>query len=153
MKNFIHNIIALNLGLLFAAGLVISGMTQPQNIINFLDVTGNWSPLMLVVMIGAIMVYMLIYYFLTKRKKKPLLEESFSIPTPGKVDKKLIFGSAIFGIGWGISGLCPGPALTSFATNNQAWIFILSLIAGMLITKLALQFKNNCCKNTKTCCN
>lgn len=143
MKNFIHNIIALNLGLLFASGLIISGMVKPQNIINFLDVTGNWSPLMLVVMIGAIAVYMPTYYFLIKKKEKPLLEEKFFTPPHGKLDKKLIFGAAIFGAGWGISGFCPGPAFTSVLANNQVWIYILSLIAGMFIAKFALQYKNN----------
>lgn len=145
MKNFIQNIIAINLGMLFAAGLIISGMTQPQNIINFLDITGNWSPLLLLVMLGAIGVYMPAYYFFIKKKEKPLLEEKFFIPLKGKIDKKLIFGSGIFGIGWGISGFCPGPALTSLAVNNQASVYVLSFIVGMLLVKFFAKFKNKFC--------
>ncbi|MBE8222060.1 MAG: YeeE/YedE family protein [Bdellovibrionales bacterium] len=141
MKNFIHNLIAINLGMIFAGGLVISGMTQPKKIIDFLDITGSWNPALLLVMLGAIGVYMPVYYFVIKKKEKPLLEEKFFIPTNGKVDKKLIFGSAIFGIGWGASGLCPGPALTSLVANNQAWIYVLSLIAGMLMAKFITNYK------------
>lgn len=147
MKNFIHNIIAINLGMIFATGLAISGMTQPQKIINFLDITGNWNPALLLVMLGAIGVYMPAYNFLIKKKETPLLEEKFSIPAHGKLDKKLIFGASIFGIGWGISGLCPGPALTSLLANNQAWIYILSLITGMILAKLIIKYKDNCCKS------
>ncbi|MBE8163327.1 MAG: YeeE/YedE family protein [Bdellovibrionaceae bacterium] len=146
MKNTIHNIIAINLGLLFATGLAISGMTKPQNIIDFLDVTGNWNPLLLLVMAGAILVYMPAYYLVIKKKDKPLLDEEFFIPPQGKVDKQLIIGSILFGTGWGISGFCPGPALTSFLINTQAIVLVFSLIAGMFLAKFALHYKNHCCK-------
>lgn len=149
MKNFIHNIIAINLGMLFATGLAISGMTQPQKIINFLDVTGDWHPALLLVMIGAIGVYMPAYHFLVKKKEKPLLEDKFFVPPQGKIDKKLIFGSGIFGIGWGVSGFCPGPALVSLLAHTQAWAYILSLVIGMLLAKLIIKYKNNCCKPIK----
>lgn len=141
MKNFIQNIIAINLGMLFSAGLILSGMTRPQNIINFLDVTGDWSPMLLLVMIAAIGVYMPAYYFIIKKHKAPVFEKNFFIPNNKNLDKKLLFGSALFGVGWGISGFCPGPAISSLLINSQAWVYVFSLILGMFLAKFISNYK------------
>lgn len=142
MKHFIQNIIAINLGMLFSAGLIISGMTRPQNIINFLDITGHWSPTLLLVMFGAIGIYMPAYYFFIKKQQAPVFEKQFFIPTNTHLDKKLIFGSTLFGVGWGLSGLCPGPAVSSLLANSQAWIYVFSLILGMFLAKFINTINN-----------
>jgi uncharacterized protein len=93
-------------GLLFAIGLGLAGMTQPQKIISFLDVTGRWDPSLMFVMGGALAVHLISYRWITRRKS-PLFDTSFHIPKRTDLDLKLIGGSALFGIGWGLSGYCP----------------------------------------------
>jgi uncharacterized membrane protein YedE/YeeE len=123
-------------GLIFAIGLAVSGMTQPKKVLAFLDIFGDWDPSLMFVMVGAIGAYSVVYRLVLKRQK-PLIEDKLQIPEPRKVDKELILGAIIFGIGWGLAGFCPGPALTSLATLQKApLIFGLGLIGGMITFKL-----------------
>tara|TARA_Y100000590_G_scaffold281237_1_gene316016 strand:- start:48562 stop:48978 length:417 start_codon:yes stop_codon:yes gene_type:complete len=121
-------------GIIFALGLVISGMTNPDKVIGFLDITGNWDYSLMFVMIGAISVTFVMFKVLTK--KKPYCGEEHFLPTKKEVDKKIIIGSALFGIGWGMTGVCPGPGFVNLATNESAaFLFIISLLVGMILFK------------------
>ncbi len=122
-------------GVLFALGLGVSGMTQPGKIIAFLDVTGNWDPSLLFVMGGAVGVNML-FYRMTLKRPRPALEASFVIPSKRKINTRLVSGAALFGIGWGLSGYCPGPVLVSAVTG---WTSVLLFIAAMLLGMFLFQ--------------
>ena len=120
-------------GMLFGFGLCIGGMTQPARITGFLDFAGAWDPSLLFVMIGAIGVYLPLYRVITRRKH-PILDAAFVLPTRNDISARLIVGAAIFGVGWGLGGFCPGPALTSLVTGYASVIvFTLALIVGMVI--------------------
>jgi uncharacterized protein len=130
----IKNLIIVLLGVLFALGLGISQMTNPSKVIGFLDVTGNWDPSLAFVMAGAMTVYLIGYKFIFPKLTKPLLDFRFHLPNLIHIDKKLILGSVIFGIGWGLSGFCPGPGLVALASSNlEAIYFVLSMILGVAI--------------------
>ncbi|MCX6131441.1 MAG: YeeE/YedE family protein [Proteobacteria bacterium] len=121
-------------GLIFALGLGLSGMTQPNKIIGFLNITGPWDPSLAFVMLGAITVHGLAYQLWLKKKAKPIFAASFSIPINKKIDGRLILGASLFGIGWGMSGYCPGPAILSVASLQPGvLIFTASMIAGMAL--------------------
>jgi uncharacterized membrane protein YedE/YeeE len=123
-------------GLIFSIGLAVSGMTQPKKVLAFLDIFGDWDPSLMFVMVGAIGTYSVAYRLVLKRQK-PLLENKLHIPEPRKVDRELILGAIIFGIGWGLAGFCPGPALTSLATFQRTpFIFGFGLLGGMITFKL-----------------
>ena len=123
-------------GLVFSIGLAISGMTQPKKVLGFLDVFGEWDPSLMGVMVGAILIYSIAYRWVLKRQR-PLLEEKLQIPEPKKIDRPLIVGAFIFGIGWGLAGFCPGPALTSLGTlQTTPILFCLGLFGGMFVFKL-----------------
>ena len=140
-------IISLLSGLVFAFGLAISGMTNPQNVINFLDVTGNWDPALMFVMVGAIGVHSIAYAFSKTKLKTPLMANQYSVPQKGKIDKKLIIGSAMFGAGWGLVGFCPAPVIASLTgSDKHLLIFFLSLCTGM---KLFTMTKNLKVKTTR----
>lgn len=120
-------------GFLFAMGLGVSGMTQPGKVTAFLDLTGSWDPSLLFVMVGAISVYAVGYRLVTKRAR-PLLGEAFLLPDPGRVDRRLILGASIFGVGWGLAGYCPGPALVSLATLRfEPLVFVAAMLVGMAV--------------------
>lgn len=107
-------------------------MTQPGKVVGFLDVFGNWDPSLLFVMVGAIGVHA-VAYRLILRRASPLLSTEFHIPVKRKLSFRLALGSALFGIGWGLVGYCPGPALTSLASLQTApWVFVAAMIGGML---------------------
>lgn len=128
-------IVALISGVLFGIGLAISGMTQPHKVVGFLDIFGSWDPSLVFVVVGAICVHSLAYIFI-KKETKTLLGEKISLPTSKKIDKKLVVGSALFGIGWGLAGYCPGPALTSLATFSPAiLVFLFFMALGMVLVK------------------
>lgn len=130
MKNNIHYIYKYLLGLLFGFGIIYSGMVYPSKVINFLDITGPWDPSLIFVMLGGIIIYST-FFFLTKNKKTILGYEK-SIPSGNKIDKNLIVGGVVFGIGWGLFGYCPAPALVGLGLLNiQAVLFVLSMLAGM----------------------
>lgn len=120
-------------GAVFATGLAISGMTQPGKVTAFLDFTGQWDASLSFVMAGAILVYSIGYRLSTKRPK-PIFSDSFRIPTLRKVDRPLAVGSALFGVGWGLAGFCPGPALTSLVSLRfEPTLFVFSMLAGMVL--------------------
>ncbi len=120
-------------GVFFGVGLALSQMINPNKVLNFLDVTGNWDPSLIFVMVGAILIGRIAFYFIPKRGA-PLFEDVFKLPSRKDIDKPLLIGSAIFGIGWGVAGYCPGPAFATLATNTvEAILFIAAMIAGVLL--------------------
>jgi uncharacterized membrane protein YedE/YeeE len=120
-------------GVVFAVGLGIGGMTQPAKVIGFLDFAGNWDPSLAFVMIGAIAVHSILYR-LIRNRPSPLFSQAFSLPTRTDINLRLVGGATIFGLGWGIAGFCPGPALTSLASGNLSpVIFSAAMIAGMFL--------------------
>jgi len=120
-------------GIVFALGLGISGMTRPVKVIGFLDFTGPWDPSLAFVMMGAITIYF-VAYRLIRTRPAPVLMEQFSIPQRTDIDRNLVVGAAVFGAGWGLSGFCPGPALTSLAAGAApVVIFVAAMAAGMYL--------------------
>lgn len=120
------------LGLLFAVGLGISGMTQPLKVLGFLDVFGAWDPALAFVMGGAVTVTFLGYRFVLKRAQ-PLLAPSFDLPTRRDIDLRLLGGAALFGLGWGIAGFCPGPAIVALAGGSlEVVVFVVAMFAGFV---------------------
>ena len=130
---------ALAAGLLFGAGLTISGMTDPQRVRGFLDLIGRWDPTLAFVMGGAVMV-MAVAWRLRSRMGQPLFAEKFALPDRSDLDARLILGSALFGVGWGLAGLCPGPAIASLALAPAAVLpFVVAMLAGMAIHRLSIR--------------
>jgi uncharacterized membrane protein YedE/YeeE len=120
-------------GIVFAVGLGVGGMTQPAKVIGFLDFTGAWDPSLAFVMLGAVGVHSLFYRMLCKRSSSGF-SLAVSLPNRTQIDSRLIGGSVIFGMGWGIAGYCPGPAITSLASENfSAIIFSTAMIAGIFV--------------------
>jgi uncharacterized membrane protein YedE/YeeE len=122
--------------MLFGIGLGISGMTQPDKVIGFLDITSNnWDMSLAIVMMGAISVYSVAFWLITRRPK-PVLAAKFQIPMGRDIDWRLIVGSVLFGLGWGIGGFCPAPALVVAVSGNSAvWVFLASLVTGVYLHK------------------
>lgn len=117
-------------GLIFGLGLSISEMINPVRVIGFLDIAGRWDPTLIFVMGGALAIT-LPGYALILRRRRPLLDGEFYLPMKRAVDRPLILGAAIFGIGWGLGGFCPGPALAALASGSPAvFLFVLAMIAG-----------------------
>ncbi len=120
-------------GALFALGLGISRMTQPAKVIGFLDVTGRWDPTLAFVMLGAVAVHFVLYR-LVRKLRAPLFAERFDVPTRRDITLRLVFGAALFGVGWDLSGQCPGPALTNLATGAPtALVFVGAMALGMVL--------------------
>jgi uncharacterized membrane protein YedE/YeeE len=123
-------------GLIFALGLGIAGMTRPQKIIAFLDIGGAWNPALIFVMGAAVIVFG-VTYILIRKRNTPLFANEWHVPKSGPVSRSLIVGSLLFGIGWGLAGYCPGPAIVSLASfQTSSLIFVSSMIAGMLSFKI-----------------
>ncbi len=119
-------------GLLFGIGLAVSGMTQPAKIVGFFDFFGSWDPSLAFVMLGALLVYTPVYRAVVGRWSRPIWAQTFSLPTSQDIDWRLISGSALFGVGWGVGGYCPGPAFTSVGARSQeALIFGAAMIVGV----------------------
>ena len=119
---------------LFGSGLEISGMTNPEKVRNFLNVTGNWDPSLIFVMVGAISIHMILYWFFIIPRSKPLLHDDFHLPASNKVTQRLVFGAVLFGVGWGLSGLCPGPIISSlFTLKKEVFLFLGGIIIGMKV--------------------
>lgn len=132
-----RNLSALAVGLLFGLGLTISGMIDPAKIIAFLDVTGAWDPSLLVVMASALAVSFVGYRIVLARAK-PAFEPAFQLPTKTVIDRPLLIGSALFGAGWGLAGLCPGPAISAAALGEPAvYAFLAAMLAGMALKDFA----------------
>jgi hypothetical protein len=130
---------ALGIGMLFGVGLTISGMVRPLKVVGFLDVAGAWDPTLGIVMGGALAVTALAFPRILRRAG-PLWADAFSLPTRRDLDTRLVAGSALFGVGWGLGGFCPGPALASLALGaSEAWIFAAAMAAGMLLHRLVFE--------------
>ncbi len=128
-----NKIVSLLFGIIFGIGLVISQMINPAKVLGFLNLFGEWDPSLAFVMIGALIISSPSFH-LFKNKEKPIFSSSFSIPNKKEIDKELIFGSILFGAGWGLVGLCPGPAITSIALFNvSSAIFVVSMFIGFYI--------------------
>lgn len=132
-------LVNLGLGLLFGVGLVVSGMADPAKVLNFLDLFGTWDPSLAFVMGGAVIVAFFGYRLVLKRPS-PVAAERFHLPTRNDIDAQIVAGPAIFGLGWGLGGFCPGPALTALglgATGTLA--FVPAMILGMWAARLLAQ--------------
>jgi uncharacterized protein len=135
------NIYALLAGLIFGLGLIVSGMANPEKVIGFLNIFGRWDPSLAFVMGGAIFVGVFSFKYIVKREKT-LLGGSLHLSNEKSINKRLIFGSLIFGLGWGVAGFCPGPALVSLGMGSlKGAMFVIAMLAGMLAFKLVQ--KNN----------
>ncbi|WP_069299382.1 YeeE/YedE family protein [Neptunicoccus sediminis] len=129
-------IFALLSGLIFGFGLIVSGMSDPAKVLNFLDLFGTWDPSLAFVMGGAIAVTTPGFYWLTRQRNQPLFHTKFHIPTRSDIDAKLLGGAAIFGVGWGLGGFCPGPALTSLPIMaSGTLIFVPFMLIGMWLAR------------------
>ena len=126
-------VVAFVSGLIFAAGLVLSGMTVPGRVLGFLDVAGAWDPTLTFVMAAAIATFAPLFR-LSNRRERPKLAATFQLPQQRRIDGRLLGGAALFGVGWGLAGFCPGPSLVSAGTLAlEPVVFVLSMIAGMLV--------------------
>jgi uncharacterized membrane protein YedE/YeeE len=129
----IHRVIEFAVGLLFGLGLMLSGMTDPGKVLGFLDLGGAWDPSLALVMGGAIAVGLLAYA-IARVRSTTMLGGVMQLPTRRDVDRPLVVGSLVFGIGWGLAGFCPGPALVAMAAGYwQAALFVAAMMAGMLL--------------------
>jgi uncharacterized membrane protein YedE/YeeE len=132
MKN---SLISLVVGLIFAIGLGLSGMTQPAKVVGFLDIFGNWDPSLAFVMFGAIGVHSIVYRLVIHRPG-PLASPKWHVPTRKDLNAPLFVGSALFGAGWGLAGYCPGPALvSSVSLMSDVLVFVVAMLAGMYVFK------------------
>jgi len=126
-------VVAYVAGLLFALGLALGGMTQPAKVLGFLDVAGAWDPSLAFVMAGAVAVHAL-GYRLVARRRSPLFAASFALPTRTDLEPRLVGGGVLFGVGWGLSGYCPGPALTAASSGSlPAIVVAAAMLLGMLL--------------------
>lgn len=127
-------------GVLFGIGMGISGMIDPNKVIGFLDIAGAWDPSLAFVMGGALAVFMPSYFLIIKPRKQAVTGEAFCTPTNNCIDARLLSGAAIFGIGWGLVGICPGPAVASLAMGNiEIVIFIAAMLIGSLLANMAIK--------------
>ena len=134
-----RGIAAIVSGIIFGLGLAVSQMINPEKVVGFLDVTGNWDPSLALVMGGAVVVTF-IAFRLTKKRQAPLFDTMFHKPAKSRIDAPLVIGSAIFGIGWALSGYCPGPGIATLVTGStEAFVFIAAMIAGSLACRLLLK--------------
>lgn len=124
-------VVALIAGLLFGAGLALGGMTNPAKVAAFLDVAGTWDPSLAFVMGSALLITFPVFWWV-RRSQRPLFAASFQLPTRRDIDRPLLLGAVLFGIGWGIAGLCPGPAVANLASGSpQVLLFVAMMLAGM----------------------
>lgn len=129
------NLVALFSGILFGAGLALAHMIDPNKVLNFLDVTGHWDPSLLFVMIGALSVATVAFRYILKRPA-PLWSPSFQLPQKKSLDAQLLGGAAIFGVGWGMSGYCPGPSVTGLSLfSSEAAIMVLAIYLGFFVSQ------------------
>ncbi|CAH1526437.1 Transporter [Vibrio jasicida] len=136
MKNVKQISIVAFSGALFGMGMVISGMADPAKVIGFLDITGAWDPSLAFVMGGALAVFVPAYLLLIKPRSESVFGDEILCPTSKTIDKKLVGGAALFGIGWGLLGVCPGPAVASLFTGNiQVLLFIAAMLVGSFTAK------------------
>mgnify|MGYP001361434531 CR=1 FL=1 len=133
-----RNLVTVFTGLIFGIGLIMSGMTNPAKVQNFLDLFGSWDPSLALVMGGAILITMPGFWLVQKRQT-PLFEDLFLIPKKINLDFNLLTGSAIFGIGWGLGGFCPGPVVVSISIGSAGTLlFVITMLIGMVLAKLLI---------------
>ncbi|MEY2718171.1 MAG: hypothetical protein EBV16_11425 [Betaproteobacteria bacterium] len=145
--NHFFRLVEFVVGLLFGLGLMLSGMTDPGKVIGFLDLFGSWDPSLALVMGGAILVGFFAFT-VAKKRTVTLLGTVLRLPTVHRLDKPLVIGSLLFGMGWGLAGFCPGPALVSMADGQpKAFIFVLAMLVGMLGFELMDRFVHTPRKN------
>jgi hypothetical protein len=131
-------------GALFGIGLAIAGMTQPSKIIGFFDFFGDYDPSLAFVMGGAILVYAPVYRWAIRTWQRPIWAPAFSLPTRKDIDGRLVLGSAIFGVGWGLGGYCPGPAFTSVGAGSQAaFTFGFAMLVGVGAYQLFMRIRES----------
>jgi len=131
-------------GLLFGIGLIIANMVDPHKVLSFLDITGKWDASLALVMAAGLTVFSSGYFLLVKTRKKPLLGEHFFIPERRIIDNKLLVGAIFFGLGWGLSGICPGPALANVLTGDiKIFVFIAFMLMGMFCAHLLIKVTQN----------
>lgn len=129
-------LVAILSGLLFGAGVTISGMVNPVKVLNFMDIAGNWDPTLIFVM-GAALIVTIIGYRLVLARPQPLFETHFILPASTLVDKRLTVGAVMFGLGWGLTGFCPGPAVASLVFGYwQSWLFVAQMAVGFIAIRL-----------------
>ena len=123
-------------GLVFGLGLIVSGMANPAKVLGFLDLTGNWDPSLALVMAGAIGISFFAFLF-AKNRTRSLIGADMKLPTGRTIDRRLVIGSTLFGIGWGVAGFCPGPGLVALGMGEvKALIFVAAMLAGMVLFEL-----------------
>lgn len=131
-------IAALTIGVVFGLGILLSGMGNPAKVLNFFDVTGGWDPSLALVMASALAVTMLGYRVVV-RGERPVLAETFSLPTNTQLDARLLGGSALFGVGWGLTGVCPGGLIPVLAIGRmEPLVFLAGLVGGMIAARVIL---------------
>ena len=134
MRNILPGLLV---GVIFGAGLALSDMVNPARVLAFLDVAGRWDPTLAFV-IGGALIPSAVAYAVVRRMNRPLLETQFRIPESRELNSKLLAGAALFGVGWGLVGLCPGPAIAGLALGRwELWLFAAAMLAGMLLHKAA----------------
>lgn len=125
-------LISLLAGLLFGLGMMVSGMVDPAKVVGFLDFAGAWDPSLMFVMGGALLVFIPVYFLYIRHRSAPLCGTDFHVSQKSKIDPKLLIGSVLFGVGWGLVGICPGPALTALASSHSSlFIFVAAMVAGI----------------------
>ena len=142
---------ALFVGIIFGAGLVLSDMVNPARVQAFLDVAGRWDPTLIFVM-GAAIIPSAIAYLLRRRMDRPAFADSFAIPESRMIDRPLLAGAALFGIGWGLVGFCPGPAISGLVLGYwQPWLFVAAMLTGMVVHKFTttLGGQTSCATSTR----
>jgi uncharacterized membrane protein YedE/YeeE len=123
-------------GLLFGAGLGLSGMINPARVLGFLDLAGSWDPALAFVLAAALVPSSLAYA-LVRRMKRPLMADEFCIPKNRTIESRILTGAALFGVGWGLVGLCPGPAIAGLVLGHwQTWLFVVAMAAGMWLQRI-----------------
>ncbi|MFM7028125.1 MAG: DUF6691 family protein [Chakrabartia sp.] len=131
--------IAFIMGLIFGVGLLVSGMTSPDRVRGFLDIAGQWDPSLAFVMGGAVLTAMPLFR-LSRARAKPIAGDAFDSPATMRIDPRLVGGAALFGMGWGLVGICPGPALVGFALNPSAiFVFVAAMVAGLTFSSRVLR--------------
>jgi uncharacterized membrane protein YedE/YeeE len=136
-------------GIIFGLGLILAGMANPAKVLAFLDLAGLWDPSLALVMVGAIAVGLIAFSF-AKKRQLSLLGLKMQLPTMKNIDKRLTFGGLAFGIGWGLSGICPAPAFVLLGTGSkQGLIFVIAMLCGMVIFEI-VEHKRNLANRTKS---
>lgn len=128
---------ALIIGMIFGVGIAISGMANPAKVLNFFDIAGYWDPSLILVMAGALVTTAIGYRLVFRTLKDPVLEAAFNVPSSRLIDARLIGGSAIFGIGWGITGFCPGGAVPALGLGyTETFLFMAAMLSGIVAARV-----------------